>query len=132
MNKEQLIDAYSLLASSNNLTQVRNNVFVNTAGVEFYLDKYGFHTITKYNNTTVVRLIEKLQHYNTTAKNLSVFAEVVGKKSKTRIRQILSIKTLTSDEKLNLIWKYIDTPVEEIARIIDQALLIEDKFKVKP
>jgi len=132
MNKEQLIDAYSLLASSNNLTQVRNNVFVNTAGVEFYLDKYGFHTITKYNNTTVVRLIEKLQHYNTTAKNLSVFAEVVGKKSKTRIRQILSIKTLTSDEKLNLIWEYIDTPVEEIARIIDQALLIEDKFKVKP
>ncbi len=132
MDKQKLIDAYAEIASVNDLVQVRNNVFVNTTGVEFYLDKYGFHTITKYNNTTVVALIEKLQHYNTTAKNLSVFAEVIGKKSKTRLRQILSSKQLTYDEKLNLIWEYIDTHFEEIASIIDKALLIEDKFKLKP
>lgn len=132
MDKTTLRNAYITIGEANGLTYVRPNVFVNDIGIEFYLDKYGFHTITKYNNTTVIAYIEKVRRCSNNIQNLSINNDVIGKKSKTKLRHILSDDNLTTEEQLTAVWEYLDKSYEEAELVANKVSAIEKQYKNKP
>jgi len=129
---QELKNAYILIGEANDLTYVRDNIFINKFGIEFYLDSYGFHTVIRYNNVKVTKLIDKLHQYNRSMKNVSTYGDILGKKSKNKIRQILSTKELSTNEKIKLIWEYIDIPVQETNNILKGVTVIENEYKSNP
>lgn len=131
MDKNAIIEAYSTIAAINGLRQVRDNVFVNDLGVEYYLDKYGFHTINQFNNSKVINLIDRAINYWNAIQQIAMAGEPVGKKTKKYLRNMLTLEKRSDAEKIQFIKEYLDHHVEQAEKVITKLQSITDLYKPK-
>lgn len=98
--------AYAIIASVAGLQHVERNVFVDARGRRYYLDKFGFHTSIQHSSHELNRrndVLEKaIKKYNSLDAH-----DVIGLKTRKKIRSIIAQTHLSETEKLELIGEVV-------------------------
>jgi len=106
---------YGVLAKILGLKYIKENIYKNDKGIKYFLNKYGFHTISQYDSPTVDKaerqiktLEEKRETLARREKHLDQREkDLLNKKSKRVCINILSDNLLSDKEKVEMIANYL-------------------------
>lgn len=113
MNDNQT--AFTIIAKVNNLEHVKDNIYVDSKGIKYYQDKYGFHTTTQHGNHMLLQKAELVKSLYDYVKNIAYIDEIIGRKTRSAIRKVLTDDSIEYDNKLDNIASIVKkrTPMDE-------------------
>ena len=102
----KLLGVFSVVAESNGLAHIGDNMFRDPQGRKYYLDTLGFHTASQYSNLELVKREEELS-MEIKKYNRLLARESLGMRSRTKLLEILQDKYTSLEWKCNKIRNYL-------------------------
>ena len=131
MTNQDIHTAFEVLVKLNGLTKVENttNIFVNSDGVKFYLDRYGLHTTLQENNILLMKKTTKLHNLYESIVGKVVPKQLLGRATRNNIRRIVSAKDMTDADKLQAILTIVNRVDSIEMQVREQLLAMFNEYK---